>query len=49
MGKTKKNNPYITLRVDQYWFYLLLFKNFTNLQQVLEITKNFALANKPKC
>ena len=27
---------------------LLLFKNFTNLQQILEIKKNFALAKKRK-
>ena len=29
--------------------YLFLFKNFTDLQQFLEIKKNFALAKKPKC
>ena len=27
---------------------LLLFENFTNLQQILEIEKNFALAKKRK-
>ena len=29
--------------------YVLLFKNFTDLQQILEIKKNFALVKKPQC
>ena len=38
------------LRVAQYFFIwcLLLFKNFTDLQQILKIKKDFALAKKPR-
>ena len=36
-------------RVGQYFIrYQLLFKNFTNLQQILDIKKIFALAKNPK-
>ena len=41
------------LRAGQYLFLFhtrqLLFKKFTDLQKIIEIKKNFALAQKPKC
>ena len=36
--------------VNTYFIqYLLLSKKFTDLQEILEIKKIFALAEKPKC
>ena len=40
------------LRADQYLFLFQIcynLKNFTDLEQILEIKKNFALAEKQKC
>ena len=47
MEKTVIHIP--NFRVGQYFIrYQLLFKNFTNLQQILDIKKIFALAKNPK-
>ena len=50
MGNAKKTVIHIPeLTVGQYWFffwYRLLFKNFIDLQSILEIKKDLALAKK---
>ena len=53
MGNT--NKTVINIPETQGWSifvfasYPLLFKNFTDLQQIFEIENNFLLAKKPKC
>ena len=52
MGNT--NNTAIHIPNSQGWsifvfLYMLIFKNFTDLPQLLEMQKNFASAKNPKC
>ena len=49
-NKTVINIPYSKgWSIFVFISYPLPFKNFTDLQQILEIIKNLALAKKPKC
>ena len=52
MGNTNKNVIHIPLIQDCSTFvftsYLLVFKNFPDLQQIFGIEKNVALADQPK-
>ena len=46
MGNTSKIVIHISWSQSWSLFVFLLYKNFTDLQQILETKKNFALAKK---
>ena len=52
MENTNKTVTHIPYTQDKSIFgfvlYILVFKNFTDLQQIFEIKQNFALTKKPK-
>ena len=52
MENTNKTVTHIHYTQDKSIFgfvlYILVFKNFTDLQQIFEIKQNFALTKKPK-
>ena len=48
-NKTVTHNPYIPDKlIFGFILYILVFKNFTDLQQIFEIKQNFPLTKKPK-
>ena len=49
MGNTTKFVIHISWSQSWSLFVFLLYKNFTDLQQILETKKNFALAKKKIC
>ena len=52
ISKLRFDNPYLKTQVESIFHfarYLLLFKDFTDLQLILKMKKNFAFAKKPKC